>query len=131
MRTRHCPWPRWVWLPIILIGAGTASSTRGGESAGAVNYSRDIKPILTRHCLTCHGAEKPRGGLRLDTAAWARKGGKEGPAVIPGKAEESPLIAAVLGEGSTDRMPLNRPPLSDREIALLRAWVDQGVSGPS
>ena len=70
-----------------------------------------IKPLLARHCVSCHGAAKPRGGLRLDTAAAARKGGKEGPAVVPGKAEESPLLAAVLGEGSTERMPLNRPPL--------------------
>ena len=76
-----------------------------------VDYTSQIKPILTRHCVTCHGAAKPRGGLRLDTAAAAMAGGKSGPAVLPGKGAESPLIEALRGEGATDRMPLNRPPL--------------------
>ena len=77
--------------------------------------------------MSCHGAVKPRGGLRLDTAAAALKGGKSGPAVIPGNGDESPLIAAVRGEGATERMPLNRPPLSASEINLLEEWIDQGA----
>jgi hypothetical protein len=96
-----------------------------------VDYVRQVKPLLTRHCISCHGPQKPRGGLRLDTAAGARKGGKEGPTVIPGNAAESPLIAAVLGEGSTERMPQNRPPLNPHDIALLRSWIDQGAVAPA
>ncbi len=77
--------------------------------------------------MTCHGAAKPRGGLRLDTAAAAKAGGKGGPAVLPGKGAESPLVEALRGEGGTDRMPLNRPPLPEAEIKLIEAWIDQGA----
>jgi Protein of unknown function (DUF1553)/Protein of unknown function (DUF1549)/Planctomycete cytochrome C len=93
----------------------------------AVDYLSQVKPVLTRHCVSCHGLIKPRGGLRLDTAAAALKGGKGGPAVIPGNSELSPLVAAVRGEGTTERMPLNRPPLSASEISLLQNWIDQGA----
>ena len=80
--------------------AGAASNRRPHTAAAArVDYLRSIKPLLTRHCVSCHGAEKPRGGLRLDTAAAARKGGKEGPAIVPGKAEESPLLAPCWAKG--------------------------------
>src|SRR4051812_30785292 len=78
---------------------------------GPVDYVREVKPILARHCVSCHGATKPKGGLRLDTAAGALRGGRGGPAAVPGKAEESPLVLAVTGEGETERMPLRRPPL--------------------
>src|SRR5271169_4161882 len=59
-----------------------------------VDYAKQVKPILTGHCVTCHGAAKPKGGLRLDTAAAALLGGESGPVVVPGRGEESPLIAA-------------------------------------
>ena len=74
----------------------------GVAAAGTpVDYASQVKPILTRHCVSCHGATKPRGGLRLDTAAAALMGGKSGPVVLPGRGEESPLIAAVRGEGES------------------------------
>ena len=61
------------------------------EAPGSpVDYANQVKPILTRHCVSCHGAAKPRGGLRLDTAAAALKGGKSGPAVLPGNGDEEP-----------------------------------------
>jgi mono/diheme cytochrome c family protein len=110
--------------------AGPVETPERGGGVGTIDYIRHVKPVLTNHCVSCHGPEKPRGGLRLDTAAAARRGGKEGPAVVPGKADESPLIAAVLGEGPGERMPLNRPPLSRDQIDLLRAWIDQGAPSP-
>ena len=97
--------------------------------AKPVDYAVQIKPILTRHCVSCHGSVKARAGLRLDTAASALKGGKSGPVLLPGKGEESPLILSVRGVGPTERMPLNRPPLSQDEISLLQAWVDEGANG--
>ncbi len=127
-------------IAFLAVGAAGASAWAGPEGGdqppaqGAtpkVDYLRSIKPLLARHCVSCHGAEKPRGGLRLDTAGAALKGGKEGPAVVPGNAEESALLAAVLGEGATERMPLNRPPLSEAEITLLRAWINQGAHAPA
>ncbi len=95
-----------------------------------VDYLRDIKPMLAKHCVACHGATRPRARLRLDTAAAALKGGRGGPSVVPGKAEESPLLLAVLGEGETEQMPLNRAPLREDEVAKLRAWIDAGAVAP-
>ena len=100
------------------------------EAAEPVDYVRDVKPILTKECVSCHGATKPRAGLRLDTAAAALKGNKNSPAVVAGASDESTLIQAVLGEGSGERMPLKRPPLSDAQVATLRTWIDGGAKAP-
>ena len=108
---------------------------RAGEPAadtasGRVDYVREVKPLLARHCVSCHGAAKPRGGLRLDTAAAALKGGKSGPAVVPGKADESPLDPGrASAKGTTERMPLKRPPLPAGEIATLRGLDRPGGAG--
>ena len=111
-----------------VVCASTGPGDDGASQAkpGVVDYASAVKPILTRHCVSCHGAAKPRGGLRLDTIAAALKGGKAGPAIVPGHGSESPLIAAVRGDGEIKRMPLNRPPLATGEIELLERWIDQG-----
>ncbi|MGE3818377.1 MAG: PSD1 and planctomycete cytochrome C domain-containing protein [Isosphaeraceae bacterium] len=96
-----------------------------------VDYTSEVKPLLARHCVTCHGEKRPRGGLRLDTAAGALRGGDLGPSVVPGNPEESPLIEAVRGDGGIDRMPLKRTPLSESEIETLRGWIEAGAKAPS
>ena len=100
---------------------------RGARFAGRL--CDQVKPILTRTCVSCHGAAKPRGGLRLDTAAAALEGGKSGPAVLPGNGDESPLIAAVRGDGVSERMPLKRPPLAEAEIKIIEALDRPGSQG--
>ena len=55
-----------------------------GVSAAGPDYLTEVKPLLTRNCVPCHGAEQPKAGLRLDTAAGARKGGESGAALRPG-----------------------------------------------
>jgi mono/diheme cytochrome c family protein len=129
LRARGSWWPA-LGLSVLASGAiAAAGESPAPPPAAEVDYGRQVKPLLTRHCVACHGAARPRAGLRLDTAAAALKGGKDGPAVVPGHGEESPLILALRGEGSGERMPLNRPPLSESEIALLRDWIDQGARG--
>ncbi len=105
-----------------------AASTLG---AAEVDYRRDIKPLLAARCQACHGAVRQKAGLRLDAAALIRKGGKHGPVVVPGKSDESPLIEAVLGN-DRPRMPPEQEGtgLDEKEIALLRAWIDQGARMP-
>src|SRR5438552_2738519 len=103
----------------------------GAGAARAVDYVREVKPLIARYCVVCHGPVKPRAGLRLDTAAAMRQGGDGGPAVVAGASAESPLIEAVLGTGEGERMPLKRPPLSPAEVDTLRAWVDQGAKAPA
>jgi hypothetical protein len=113
---------------LFLVGWLTATSP---AAAAPVDYLRDIKPILKSRCYACHGALHQKRKLRLDTAAFMRKGGKGGPAVVPGKSDESLLIDAVTGNGM-DRMPpeAEGAALSAREIALLKAWIDQGARAP-
>jgi mono/diheme cytochrome c family protein len=113
-------------LVTMILAAGGPTADERPKSA-PVDYARQVKPILTRNCVSCHGATKPKGGLRLDTAAAALKGGENRPVVLPGQADESPLVAAVRGEGDTDRMPLKRPPLAQAEIKLLVDWINQGA----
>ena len=114
-----------------LIAAGLFSFT--SESLGAeqgVDYLRDVKPILKARCFSCHGSLKQEGGLRLDAVSLIAKGGDNGAGFVPGKPDESRLIAAVLGTGDTERMPLEGKPLRDEEIAKLKAWVATGAQAP-
>jgi hypothetical protein len=97
-----------------------------------VDYLRDVKPVLSEHCYRCHGASQQKGGLRLDTAAFARKGGERGSALIPGKGSHSPIIQAVKGaHDSIPRMPYKRPPLSELQIRLIARWIDEGGQAPA
>ncbi|HZT82316.1 MAG TPA: PSD1 and planctomycete cytochrome C domain-containing protein [Gemmataceae bacterium] len=102
-----------------------------GLAAEPADYLRDVKPILARHCAACHGPDKQRASLRLDTAAGARTGGDSGPAVVPGKADASRLIQAVTGAEGVKAMPPKGPRLTAKEIAVLRAWIDAGAKGPA
>src|SRR5215470_1490357 len=57
-----------------------------------VDFARDIKPLFESSCLKCHGAERPKGGFRLDTREHALKGGEDGVTIVPGDSLKSPLI---------------------------------------
>ncbi len=105
---------------------------RRARAAEPVDYARDIQPILTKHCTSCHGAKKQRSSLRLDSVSAARRGGNSGPAVVPGKSGESHLFIAVSGgNDEIAAMPPKGPPLKERDIALLRTWIDSGAPIPA
>ncbi|MGH9840484.1 MAG: DUF1553 domain-containing protein [Blastocatellia bacterium] len=98
--------------------------------SGAVNFERDIRPLLHARCVECHGAEKQKSGLRLDTKAGAMKGGASGPAIALGKSAESELIRRVTSADKAEMMPPTGERLTAREVALLRAWIDAGAVWP-
>ncbi len=108
----------------ILCGTGRAADE-------PVDYVRTIKPLLTRSCIGCHGPDKHRGGLRLDTAASARAGGDSGPAILPGNAKGSRLVRAIRGEPGVEAMPPKPPRLTVAEIDVIRRWIDQGAISPT
>ena len=110
---------------------GLALPAGAPDADRPVDYLRDVKPVLAAHCVACHGAEKPRGGLRLETAAAARRGGSTGEVIVPGRPEESLLYQAVIGAGDSERMPLRRPPLADAQVEALRAWIARGAPAPA
>ncbi|MES2375457.1 MAG: c-type cytochrome domain-containing protein [Bacteroidota bacterium] len=95
----------------------------------AVAYADLIQPLLQNKCYSCHSSEKQKGKLRLDLEAMMLKGGKNGPAVVPGNAEKSELIRRVLLTlGNDEHMPpKEKPQLSESEIALLHWWVENGA----
>ncbi|MBI3853772.1 MAG: hypothetical protein HY298_26315 [Verrucomicrobia bacterium] len=98
-----------------------------------VTYAKDIKPILEKSCFKCHGPDKQKSKLRLDSLEAALKGGENGPDVIPGKSAGSTLVHNVAHIGDEDDYmppPDNKdkiPPLTKEQIGLIRAWIDQGA----
>ncbi|MEO2036822.1 MAG: PSD1 and planctomycete cytochrome C domain-containing protein [Planctomycetaceae bacterium] len=105
--------------------------TAGVSGDTPVDYERQIKPILAKHCFACHGALRQQSGLRLDAVQLIRLGGDRGPAIEPGRTAESVLIEAVLGSGDVEQMPPEEQgsPLSEQEITLLKSWITQGAHG--
>ena len=98
-----------------------------------VSYKKDIKPLIEKSCLNCHGPKKrPKGKFRIDTRELALKGGYEGVAIIPGKSEKSPLIYYMNYQVVDYEMPpegkKDYPKLNREQIGLMRAWIDQGVN---
>ena len=119
---------------IVTIGGGSGPlSTRFALSADPVDYSRQVKPLLTARCGPCHGALRQQSGLRLDTAQAIKKGGESGPAITPGKSVNSLLIQAVTDSGLVSRMPPEGEGerLSPDQIAMLAAWIDEGAKSPA
>ena len=92
-------------------------------------FEKDVRPILVERCQGCHGEQKQKGDLRLDSLSAILAGGKTGPAVVPGKPEESVLIEAV-NYGDLVQMP-PKSKLPAPEIATLTKWVERGAPWPA
>ncbi|MCC6590037.1 MAG: PSD1 domain-containing protein [Bryobacterales bacterium] len=94
-----------------------------------LDFAADVKPVLAKRCLGCHGPQVALHGLRLDTRAGALKGGDSGaPALVAGKSADSLLIRYVSGQDKEIVMPPKGPRLSAAEIGILRRWIDEGAS---
>lgn len=104
--------------------------TASPAAAEPVDYVRDIKPILARSCVSCHGVDKQQSSFRVDTAGWLLDGGDSGLAVISGKSAESLLVKALKGDPKVTQMPAEGNPLSAQEIDLLVRWIDEGAKAP-
>lgn len=93
-----------------------------------VDFSNDVKPILNKHCITCHGGVKKSGGFSLlfEEEAFAKAESGEVP-IKPGDADHSSFIQRLTEEDPELRMPYNAPKLDDKEIEILRKWVNQGA----
>jgi hypothetical protein len=95
---------------------------------GDAAFEKHVRPVLLDHCIKCHGPKKQNGGLRLDSRAALLKGGGSGPAVVPGKPEDSLLIKAVRHDGEL-KMPKSKK-LPAPAIDALAAWVKAGAPWP-
>jgi mono/diheme cytochrome c family protein len=118
--------------PLVAPSARTAYAQGSPSPAVAVDYNRDVRPILSNHCYACHGPDqaKRQAGLRLDKQEMALAAlESDGFAIVPGHSDQSKLIARVVSSDEAEVMP---PPeagrrLKDAEIETLRKWVDQGA----
>jgi len=92
-------------------------------------FESHIRPLLQDRCLECHDQDTQEGGLRLDLRAGWELGGHTGPAIVPGKADESLLYRTVVYLDKDLKMPPDKP-LAAEEVRLLRQWIDQGAIDP-
>lgn len=101
-----------------------AASTKTGLS-----FDKDIKPIFDKSCIKCHGAEKQKGKLRLDTLEATLKGGENGESVVKGNSAKSPLVHTIARLDPDAAMPPDGKgdPLSKEQVGIVRAWIDQGA----
>src|SRR5580765_911006 len=112
-----------------LVGMFAAMFT--ASAAPAPDFSREVRPLLEQHCFKCHGPEKQKGELRLDTKEGAFTTGESGEkAIVPGRASESRLIKLVSSKDAAERMPSKGEPLSASQIDLLKRWIDAGAKWP-
>jgi uncharacterized membrane protein len=97
-----------------------------------VTFATDIKPIFDASCLKCHDSQKPKQAakLSLDTLAGVLKGDRDGAVITVGNSAKSDLVLSVAHIGDPDSfMPKgkNATKLTDEQIGLIRAWIDQGA----
>ena len=129
----HAP-PRFAF--VIAAVMGLLVMTRGlgvAEDAKALaHFESKIRPVLVEHCLECHSIEsgKAKGGLRLDDREAVLRGGDSGPALVPGKPEESLLLAAIRHSDHDLEMPPRKDRLSEAILKDFEQWIAAGAPDP-
>lgn len=113
-----------VLTPLVVCAAAFAFFTR----SHTVDFSTEVKPIINKHCISCHGGVKAKGGFSLlfrEEALAKTKSGKY--AIVPGKPGQSEMIRRLTLKDPEERMPYQHDPLSKEEIDILHSWVKQGA----
>src|SRR5690242_1228227 len=121
------------FMKLLLVGLSITSyfevlTARGDD---AVDYVRDVKPILKARCYACHGTLKQEAGLRVDSVELMSKGGDGGAAVVAGEGKQGALLERVTDTDEASRMPQEGARLTDTEIATLTRWIDAGAKAPA
>ncbi|GAB4048615.1 DUF1553 domain-containing protein [Spirosoma litoris] len=119
---------QWILVGTAGVAVALLLSSFLGIFEKRVDYNTQIKPLLNKNCIACHGGVKKAGGFSLlfkQEALAPAKSGK--PAIIPGDADASEMIRRLTLTDPDERMPLDHPALKPDEIDLLRKWIDQGA----
>ena len=121
----------WWLLAVGWMGGCAAFGAEVVSPGGVEFFEQKIRPLLIEHCYECHSAEakKVKAGLRVDTREALRRGGESGPALVPGKPEESLLIRSVRYADKEFQMP-PKGMLRAEQIAALEQWVKLGAPDP-
>ena len=125
--TRYAPEPlrRVLGLKPATDEAGSAASA----AADPVVYTHLVAPVLENRCVQCHKEDNAKGKLRMDTYEMLVRGGKEGPAIVPGKSAESNIVVRIeLPEDDDEHMPPEgKAGVEAHELAVLKWWIDSGA----
>jgi len=123
--------PFWIGIVACLVLLPVAAPRLSAEEFNPADvefFEKQVRPVLVEHCLECHGGTKRQGGFSLAKRELLLKGGDSGAALVPGKPDESPLLAALAYTGDLKMPPSGR--LSDAKIEALRQWVAKGAPWP-
>ncbi|MFO0809517.1 MAG: PSD1 and planctomycete cytochrome C domain-containing protein [Gemmataceae bacterium] len=121
---------RWI-LPAVagcLLAAPLSAGEPKPPAAGTEFFEKSVRPVLADNCFKCHGEDKQKGGLRLDSRAALLTGGEAGPVVVPGNPQKSKLITAVHYDGESKMPPKGK--LDEKQIAALTTWIADGAVWP-
>src|SRR5438552_640985 len=113
-------------LLLVMLSSAFGETKLPPSTNRKIDFEKDVQPLLSRKCHSCDGEDARQSGLRLDLRQNALRGGDYGPVINPGNSAESKLIRRLVnGDGGLQMPPTG--PLSDEEIGILRAWIDQGA----
>ena len=116
---------------LAIVGALVLAGIEGTRAQGKVDFAGQIRPIIEARCVECHGPDKQKAKLRLDSRESAMKRDADVAVIVPGKAEESELYRRIiLPAGHDDIMPNEGDPLTQAETDLIRDWINQGAEWP-
>jgi hypothetical protein len=115
------------WVPMMAAQSAEISLPAGS----AVEFDRDIRPILMSRCFDCHDSQTQQSQLRLDDVTGILRGGDSGePLFVSGSSSDSLIIQRITAENSPERMPPEGDRVTAEQVNLLRAWIDAGASMP-
>ena len=126
--------PRFLFLATIVAVATSftlAADKLPPPADRKIDFAKDVRPLLEKHCWGCHGVKKQESGLRLDSRDALLRGGDIGKVIAAGDSERSRLIVLVSGTDPQTVMPPDGPLLKPEEVGILRAWIDQGCVWPA
>ena len=112
-----------MFRPLLAVSCLTASL-----GAAPVDFAHEVVPILRKHCAECHTGDKKKGGFSMNTRAALLEGGENGKVLVPGQARQGRLLEAIVSADPDVRMPPKGERLSPAEVAVLRAWAEQGAA---
>jgi WD40 repeat protein len=111
---------------LFLIASAAFAQPKAEPAKGAVNYKDHVLPILRKHCLNCHNADKSSSDLNVATFQALIAGGSSGEAIKPGSPDSSLLYKVMTHEGEP-KMPPKGPKASDSELAMIKTWIENGA----
>jgi mono/diheme cytochrome c family protein len=120
---------RWIICCGVTVLVASAAPAADSPSDADRHFLTHVKPLLDSRCISCHGPDKQKGNLRLDSRAAALKGGDGGPGIVPGKPADSLILQAVTHKRADLEMP-PKEKLTPKDVAVLERWIVDGAPWP-